>query len=104
MDQEFLPMLDDAVRWRIGICSSGGASVGTALVIRKSHRDLCLIELEVPAPVPDGSPDDLFVLTYGGEPMKELFSELAPIWLPLGQLSERAYKRHFPNGLPLSAL
>lgn len=99
-----LPTLDEQTPWRIGICSSGGELAGTAFVIRKSDHNSYVVELELPAPVPNGIPDDLFVLAPEGDEMQALLEELCPLWLPPGTLSDLAYKRHFPKGLPIEEL
>ena len=96
-----VPHLDTETFWRIGICSKGGKLAGTAFLIRRCTPEHYIVVLEQPAPVPGGLPDDFFVLAPDGDSMKELVDELAPIWLPLGQISELAYKRHFPRGLPV---
>jgi len=102
-ENEPVPQLNDQTTWRIGICSSGGKSAGTAFVIRRNGRYV-LVELEIPAPVPGGSDDDLFILEPDGEPLRELVAELCPLWLPIGPVSELAYVRHFPNGLAIEDL
>lgn len=79
-------------------------SVGTAFLIRRNYETLLLVELELPAPVPGGSPDNTFILEMDGEPMANLLNELRPIWIPVGKLSEMAYLRHFPSGPPIEEL
>lgn len=54
--------------------------------------------------MPNGIPDDLFVLAPEGDEMQALLEELCPLWLPPGTLSDLAYKRHFPKGLPIEEL
>ena len=102
-NQELVPQLDELTKWRIGICSSGRESAGSAFLIRRID-DWILVELEIPAPVRNSPDDDLFILAPDGEPLRELVAQLCPLWLPVGQLSALVYKRHFPNGLPIEDL
>ena len=99
-----VPELNDDHPWRIGICASGGELSGMGFLIRRAVQGAYLVELEFPAPVPGGLPDDLFVLHPDSEPMREILSELQPVWLPEGIASERAYNLHFPDGPPTNRL
>ena len=101
--RELVPQLDEQTRWRIGICSVGEKSAGSAFLMRRLG-DWILVELEVPAPVPNSPDDDVFVLAPDGAELLEMVAQLRPLWLPVGHLSVLAYKRHFPNGLPIEDL